>query len=766
MGHRMRVVWTLIYFMVSVTPTHTFIPGADGPVIAQEALEGGSTSLYCDASADPNDELMLLVWYKNNAPIYSFDARDNKEWINPFYNATNRLRMDLQVLPTALNVLDVKSDDQAFYHCRVDFFLAPTRNIGVNLTVIVLPSQPFFMDELGNKVEEKIGPYHEGDTLVLSCLVIGGRPPPKIHWYSGEDLIDASDNDSDIPGVKENELYLPLTRSNAEALSCRATNTHLAKPVITDLEIDLYLPAYNVSINWVQGPVEGLLQSGRPEVVKCVARGSYPAPELSWWLDHKHLTHHSNQSWDNATRTASSHLQLTPAVGDHGATLACVATNTAMPPGRDSKADLVILNVTYSPIVEITKQGDGRLEEVVELERLQLDCEVKANPPVFKYKWFYNDLEIGANSLWGSSTSSATLVVEETTRELAGRYCCSALNGVGETRSDTLNITVLYPPECSDEGITLVEEQLECIVRSLPEAETYFWHVQPPGEEVQQLTTESAILPLAEISGSLATTLTASCEATNGVSSQYRPCHKVFHFESLRPPPPQQCDLSYDDQDEEFQMRCVPVENATYYEVSVWRLSTSNSSLMLERKGSMGYGTGRALALGGGGPWLVRGTLGELRPGDEAGAAACNRFGCSAALLLRPTEKLLSAAEGTWWKYITETDVGISIGAVVLVAVFTVSSAIAVRLARRKRRKPAPVIQVVPLEDIPRDYLDALGDKTQMPCSLRSCSSGYSEGSLDSAPPVDRRKKPRVWDFGHLRPPPDVTLTPHRESAV
>lgn len=39
----------------------------------------------------------------------------------------------------------------------------------------VLPSQPFFLDEIGNKVEDKIGPYHEGDTLVLSCLVIGGK---------------------------------------------------------------------------------------------------------------------------------------------------------------------------------------------------------------------------------------------------------------------------------------------------------------------------------------------------------------------------------------------------------------------------------------------------------------------------------------------------------------------------------------------------------------------------------------------------------------
>ncbi|KAG6458899.1 hypothetical protein O3G_MSEX011107, partial [Manduca sexta] len=96
------------------------------------------------------------------------------------------------------------------------------------------------MDEVNNKVADKVGPYHDGDTLVLRCLVIGGRPPPRISWYSGNTLVDASDGDSDIPKVRENELYLPLTRDNAAALSCRASNTKLAPPLVASLEIELY----------------------------------------------------------------------------------------------------------------------------------------------------------------------------------------------------------------------------------------------------------------------------------------------------------------------------------------------------------------------------------------------------------------------------------------------------------------------------------------------------------------------------------------------
>ncbi|CAG9789061.1 unnamed protein product [Diatraea saccharalis] len=204
-----------------------------GPVSNLESIEGDSATLSCDTSTDSGDELMLLVWYKNNAPIFS-------AWISPTFNAGGRLKADVLQQPSTITISELTERDQALYHCRVDFLIAPTRNIGVNLTVIVLPSQPFFLDELGNKVKDKIGPYHEGDTLVLSCLVIGGRPPPRISWYSGKTLVDASDGVSDIPSVRENELYLPLTRDNVESLTCKASNTHLRPPIESSLQIELY----------------------------------------------------------------------------------------------------------------------------------------------------------------------------------------------------------------------------------------------------------------------------------------------------------------------------------------------------------------------------------------------------------------------------------------------------------------------------------------------------------------------------------------------
>lgn len=56
-----------------------------------------------------------------------------------------------------------------------------------------------------------------------------------------------------------------------------------------------------------------------------------------------------------------------------------------------------------------------------------------------------------------------------------------------------------------------------------------------------------------------------------------------------------------------------------------------------------------------------------------------------------------------------ERDVGISIGAVVLVTAFIISSFLIHRLVRRSRRVKQPVIQVLQLDEVAREYLDNIG---------------------------------------------------------
>ncbi|XP_068619159.1 B-cell receptor CD22-like [Battus philenor] len=761
MDRRMRVSEALIFLIFVSIPVEGFVAGADGPVSQKEVLENGIATLSCDSTPEAiDDELMLLVWYKDNDSIYSYDARVGNEWCNTVFNATGRIIVNTTANPTTLTITALRAHDEALYHCRVEFLLSPTRNSAVNLTVVVLPSKPFFLDELGNTVTNKTRPYYEGDTLVLNCLVIGGRPPPKITWYSGETLVDATSSISDIPNVRQNELYLPLTRDNAETLSCRATNTQLVPPLEASLQIEMYLPATKVTIEWIQGVTKGVLTAGVPAIAQCVAIGSYPPPDLTWSLNHDRLSQESNQTWDETHQNMISQIRFNPTMEYNEAILTCDAINAIMPPDRNSKTESVVLNITFVPVVKIIKIDEGKRNEVVELDTLRLKCETKANPPAYKYIWYYNDVEI-KRRIDEKRISSNEFTIEDVLRTNAGRYSCAARNTLGETRADPINITVLYPPECTLPSITFNKETLTCNVKALPIADTYFWHIQQAEYDAQHLTTGSASLSLNQVAGPFSESLNISCEAENGIASQEKPCTKIIRVGHLKPPQPEQCDLAFEYK--EFQIRCVPVENATYYELSLWRLSTTNTSLVLDQKKSIEVGSSLALMQNAGEPWLVRGELGLLNAGDEAGAAACNRYGCSAALLLRPTDVLLSSAAPPWWKFFTGKDMGISVGVVLLVVMFVCSTILAVRLARRSRAKtPAPVIQVLQLDDVTRDYLSRTGDIHAHPSrSLRSNSSDYSDEVEGPLPDYHYVHTTRDWI-----PPPDVTLTLQRESAV
>lgn len=73
--------------------------------------------------------------------------------------------------------------------CRVDFTTSQTRTERINLKVIVRPSRPQIYDDAGTVRDIFAGPYQEGSDVMLSCRVVGGRPPPRVVWYKNFQLL-------------------------------------------------------------------------------------------------------------------------------------------------------------------------------------------------------------------------------------------------------------------------------------------------------------------------------------------------------------------------------------------------------------------------------------------------------------------------------------------------------------------------------------------------------------------------------------------------
>ena len=74
------------------------------------------------------------------------------------------------------------------FRCRVDFTTSQTRTERINLRVIVRPSVPQILDNTGAVLDLYAGPYREGSQVQLSCIVVGGKPPPRVVWYKNSQL--------------------------------------------------------------------------------------------------------------------------------------------------------------------------------------------------------------------------------------------------------------------------------------------------------------------------------------------------------------------------------------------------------------------------------------------------------------------------------------------------------------------------------------------------------------------------------------------------
>ena len=167
----------------------------------------------------------------------------------------------------------VKAKDRGVYRCRVDFKIQPTTISRVDLAVNMPPEKPVILDSRGREVGRRLGPYRLGhighiiyyiyiilycrlgQTLVVSCSVLGGRPSPSVTWWRESQVVDTSyqreesrvTNMLTIPDLTRNHLHTILT--------CQASNSNVSLPVSTSVKLDLTFPPTEVVIKGADLPL-------------------------------------------------------------------------------------------------------------------------------------------------------------------------------------------------------------------------------------------------------------------------------------------------------------------------------------------------------------------------------------------------------------------------------------------------------------------------------------------------------------------------------
>ncbi|XP_054284523.1 hemicentin-2-like [Macrosteles quadrilineatus] len=512
-------------------------------VTSTEAVAGSTARLICDVTPPiPGDKIHLVIWYKepDDAPIYTVDARGRsvEQAVHWADNATlgPRATFRLAEAPARLTLDDVRDQDGGVYRCRIDFKKSPTRNTKVNLTVILPPQRLVVVDERGggdNLHHYILGPYNEGTAVDISCTSVGGRPLPRVTWWQENALIDDT-----FEAIADRRVRNVLHIEHVErrhlhtAYTCQASNNHYAAPISTAVTLDV-----NLRPLWVRLLGDNVpLSADQSHELRCEVVGARPPPLVSWWKGSIPLRHTKENTSSDGNRTVST-LQFVPTIEDSGKILSCRANTPLI--SDTSVEDGWQLDIYHVPIVSLEMGSSINASSIQEGMDVYFECNIKSNPWASQISWLHNGQEIMSNSKGGVLVSNQSLVLQDVTRQRAGRYTCLAVNSEGEGESNTVYLDVKYRPVCRHPDATVGVGRREtakvvCDMDANPADLQFFWWVNSTsGSGLVELphsnwTTDRSRSTALYTPRSGADYGTLLCHSRNHLGPQQEPC--VFHI--------------------------------------------------------------------------------------------------------------------------------------------------------------------------------------------------------------------------------------------
>ncbi|XP_062126409.1 protein turtle homolog A [Drosophila sulfurigaster albostrigata] len=536
------------------------------PLTSVHGVLSRQAMLPCDITPmERDDAVYMVLWFRegDGEPIYNFDVRGRqfgqaRLWSSPLAFGS-RAHFSSTSHPAQLKIDNVRIEDEGVYRCRVDFRNSPTRNLKINLTVIVPPDRPIIYEPNRHDKTSNVESFNEGNDIVLACEVSGGRPRPNVTWYLDNTVIDES-FDQRADGKTVNHLSYPnIGRQHLNArLVCIASNTNLTPPNQKVVILDVNLKPVAVHIL----TKDRFVSADRTYDIECKSSGSKPPALISWWKANKPLKK-LTKNFNEPDNQSLSILTFTPTREDDGKYLTCRAENQFI--DGSSIEDKWRLIVHYQPTTVLKMGSSLNPDDIKEGDDAYFECIVQSNPKPYKMSWFHNGKELQHNVSVGIILSDQSLVLQSVSRASAGDYTCLAVNSEGKGLSNPVTLRIRYAPICAidhEELLGALKHEtlpLKCEVDASPPADSFHWTFNSSGEQTElPARLHSSETGMSRLNYTPSSDLdygTISCWGKNSIGLQKSPC--VFQIVAAgRPFPLQNCTVSNQSVDS-LQVDCI-----------------------------------------------------------------------------------------------------------------------------------------------------------------------------------------------------------------
>ncbi|KAJ1526190.1 hypothetical protein ONE63_009349 [Megalurothrips usitatus] len=403
----------------------------------------------------------MVLWFEavDGEPLYSFDVRGRnfehaKLWSSNVFGDRAKFRAKAGQGPAQLVLDGVTAEDEGVYRCRVDFKNSPTRNMKVNLTVIVRPLETRIMNK------ERL--LSVDRRYEVECRSAGSRPEPVITWWKGNRQMKKLAKNFSADGNHSISVlsFQPAIDDDGKYLTCRAENPAIPDSALEDrwrLEVQ-YPPVVTLRMGASLNPND--IKEGDDVYFECNVRANPKAYRLAWYHAGREMQHNISAGIILSDQSLVLQGVSRQSAGDY----ACMAANGE---GKGS-SNLVALNVMYAPTCRSVREelhGAGRHDTVT------LRCEVDAHPAAVAFHWTFNNSgessEVPA-ARFSSQGATSTLNYTPANDMDFGTLACWGENAVGRQRTPCVFQVISagrpFPPSnCSLTNHTSEWVRVECL---------------------------------------------------------------------------------------------------------------------------------------------------------------------------------------------------------------------------------------------------------------------------------------------------------------
>ncbi|KAM9454170.1 B-cell receptor CD22-like [Clarias gariepinus] len=328
-----------------------------------------------------------------------------------------------------VHLQNVSSEDAGSYSCAVrgyEHLPSPAHTLRVryhpkNVSVSISPS----------------GEIVEGSSVTLTCSSDVNPPVENYTWFKG------------TTSVRKGKTYTISNISSEDSgeYKCKCSNKH-GHQYSNSVAMTVLYPPKNVSVSISSS---GEIVEDSLVTLTCSSDANPPVENYTWFKVNESSAVGSGQSY----RALQSGQYYCEAQNKRGSERSAAVSVTLKDPPKN-------VSVSISPSGEI-----------VEGRSVTLTCSSDANPPVEIYTWFKGTTSVGKVKTYTMSNISS---------KDSGEYKCKCINKHGHQYSNSVTLTVLYPPKnvsvstsSSGEIVEGSSVTLTCSSDANPPVEIYTW---------------------------------------------------------------------------------------------------------------------------------------------------------------------------------------------------------------------------------------------------------------------------------------------------